>query len=147
MNTPVYKSREETRLITELSRSQLISSQQLHEIKKLYDENVPYHNFVHALKVAEGVLLLPKEQYNIIEIQSLFISALFHDAGKATTFSIDNERIHFNNHASESKKILQNVCKRLNVPKRRAEKLAYLVGHHMMMGDFKMLKNVIFFSL
>ena len=53
MNTPVYKSREENILIELLSQSQLISKEQLREIKKLYDEAVPYHNFLHALKVAE----------------------------------------------------------------------------------------------
>lgn len=76
----VYKSREEELLIKKLSKSQLISESQLLEIKKLYLQKVPYHNFIHALKVAEWVLKLPKEKYNIIEIKSLFISALFHDA-------------------------------------------------------------------
>jgi len=85
MNTLVYKSREEHILIESLSKSQLISKQQLLEIKKLYSEDVPYHNFLHALKVAEWVLKLPRDQYNIIEIQSLFISALFHDAGHTGT--------------------------------------------------------------
>jgi len=77
---PIYKSREEEKLISSLSGSLLISREQLMYIKWLYDECVPYHNFLHALKVAEGVLKLPKDQYNIIEIQSLFIAALFHDA-------------------------------------------------------------------
>lgn len=77
----VYKTLEEDILIESLSRSKLISKDQLQEIKKLYNSEVPYHNFLHALKVAEGVLKLPKEQYNIIEVKSLFLSALFHDAG------------------------------------------------------------------
>jgi len=77
----VYKSREEALLIESLSKSQLISKQQLLEIKKLYNENVPYHNFLHALKVAQWALKLPKDIYNITEVQSLFIAALFHDAG------------------------------------------------------------------
>ncbi len=76
----VYKHTEEKRLIESLSRSQLISEKQLFEIKNLYYERVPYHNFLHALKVAEGVLRLPRDEYNIIETQSLFIAALFHDA-------------------------------------------------------------------
>jgi hypothetical protein len=76
----IYKSGEESRLIKSLSQSQLISKQELLEIKSLYNEEVPYHNFLHALKVAEGVLKLPRIDYNIIEVQSLFISALFHDA-------------------------------------------------------------------
>jgi HD superfamily phosphodiesterase len=93
MNELIYKSREEELLIKSLSNSQLISKEQLLEIKKLYSEEVPYHNFLHALKVAEGVLKLPKETYNIIEIQSLFISALFHDAGHTgTTEDLDEFR-------------------------------------------------------
>ncbi len=85
MKSPIYKSREESILIKSLSQSKLIWEAELLEIKKLYDENVPYHNFLHALKVAEGILKLPQSQYNIIEIQSLFISALFHDAGHTGT--------------------------------------------------------------
>lgn len=75
-----YKSREESLLIENLLGSKLISKEQLLEIKKLYHESVPYHNFIHALKVAQGVLSLPSTRYNIIEIRSLFIAALFHDA-------------------------------------------------------------------
>lgn len=85
MKTPVYKSQQESILIESLSQSQLISHEQLLYIKNLYDESVPYHNFLHALKVAEGVLKLPRDMYTIIEIQSLFISALFHDAGHTGT--------------------------------------------------------------
>jgi len=77
---PIYKSKQEEKLIKSLSGSHLISREQLMYIKWLYNESVPYHNFLHALKVAEGVLKLPKDKYNIIEIQSLFIAALFHDA-------------------------------------------------------------------
>lgn len=85
MSTLIYKSKQEEILIGSLSQSRLISREQLLYIKNLYDENVPYHNFLHALKVAEWVLKLPREKYNIIEIQSLFISALFHDAGHTGT--------------------------------------------------------------
>jgi len=85
MSKVIYKSREEEILIISLSKSQLISREQLLEIKKLYSEKVPYHNFLHALKIAQWVLKLPRDIYNIIEIQSLFISALFHDAGHTGT--------------------------------------------------------------
>ncbi len=93
MKKLVYKSREESLLIDSLSQSQLITYEQLLYIKKLYNENVPYHNFLHALKVAEWVLKLPRGEYNIIEIQSLFISALFHDAGHTgTAWDLDEFR-------------------------------------------------------
>ena len=83
--TFAYKHKEEEKLIKNLSESRLISREQLWEIKKLYKESIPYHNFVHAMKVAEWVLKLPWVEYNIIEIQSLFVSALFHDAGHTGT--------------------------------------------------------------
>ncbi len=81
----VYKTREENILRENLVASGLISQNQLGDIKKLYHEYVPYHNFLHALKVAECVLKLPTQLYTIIEIQSLFIAALFHDAGHSGT--------------------------------------------------------------
>ena len=93
MNKLVYKSKQEKILIESLSQSRLISLEQLSYIKKLYDNKVPYHNFLHALKVAEWVLKLPRNKYNIIEIQSLFISALFHDAGHSgTAWDLDEFR-------------------------------------------------------
>jgi len=78
----IYKSREETILIDELADSSFITKKQLLSIKKYYDEKVPYHNFLHALTVAGKALeLLSPEDFNIIEIKSLFIAGLFHDAG------------------------------------------------------------------
>lgn len=80
-NKVVYKSRQEAILIDELASSSMISKEQLLEIKEHYNKNVPYHNFLHALVVAGKVLELPTEDYNIIEVRSLFVAALFHDAG------------------------------------------------------------------
>ena len=82
-NTPsfVYKTREENILRESLVWAGLITQEQLSDIKKVYFETVSYHNFLHALMVAKSVLMLPKENYTIIEIRSLFIAALFHDAG------------------------------------------------------------------
>ncbi len=78
----IYKSREELKLINELASSSFITKEQLLDIKKYYDENVPYHNFLHVLNVAWKVLeLLLADDFNLIEIKSLFLAALFHDAG------------------------------------------------------------------
>lgn len=77
----IYKSREELILMKELASSSFITLEQLKDIKKYYDEKVPYHNFLHALTVALKVLeLLSPDDFNIIEIKSLFIAGLFHDA-------------------------------------------------------------------
>jgi len=48
----IYKSREEAILMKELVSSSFITLEQLKDIKKHYDEKVPYHNFLHALTVA-----------------------------------------------------------------------------------------------
>ena len=82
-----YKRQEEKYLSQIILSSQLIDEEELLYIKNLYCEFVPYHNFIHALKVAEGVLRLPMKYFSIIEIKSLFIAALFHDAGHRGTAS------------------------------------------------------------
>ena len=77
----IYKSREESILMKELILSSFITLEQLEDIKKHYDEKVPYHNFLHVLTVAWNVLeLLSPKDFNLIEIKSLFLAALFHDA-------------------------------------------------------------------
>ncbi len=89
----VYKNREEMLLMKELSSSGMISFEELIEIKKYYNEKVPYHNFLHVLKVAIWILELSSERFNIIEIRSLFMAALFHDAWHTwTAQSLDEFR-------------------------------------------------------
>ena len=48
----VYKHRQEKIFIEELASSSFISVEQLYDIKQYYYEEVPYHNFLHALNVA-----------------------------------------------------------------------------------------------
>lgn len=83
----MYHQSEEQHLMELLSSSKLIDREELLYIKRLYSEFVPYHNFIHAMSVAESVLHLPASQFSIIEIKSLFIAALFHDAGHLGTAS------------------------------------------------------------
>jgi len=64
------------------------------------------------------------------------LAALFHDVGKATTFSLQ-ERIRFDAHAPVSAKIASDVLKRLQCPVHRRNKVSWLIEHHMMMGFFK----------
>ncbi|HVW67083.1 MAG TPA: CCA tRNA nucleotidyltransferase [Candidatus Peribacteraceae bacterium] len=63
------------------------------------------------------------------------IAALFHDIGKVETFSLE-ERIRFDHHATMSSEITTGVLTRLQMPKKRIEKIAWLIKHHMMMGSF-----------
>ena len=80
-----YKYEDEKLLIQSLSKTGLISKAALLDIKDDYNKDVPYHNFLHALKVAEGVLRLPRWVLTLTETKSLFIAALFHDAGHTGT--------------------------------------------------------------
>lgn len=62
-------------------------------------------------------------------------AALFHDAGKSQTFSL-KERIRFDHHASVSAEMAERSLKRLQCPRRRIEKVSWIIKHHMMMGSF-----------
>jgi poly(A) polymerase len=63
------------------------------------------------------------------------LAALLHDIGKTVTFS-RKERIRFDEHATKSAEIVQEILTRMRQPKKRIEKICWLVGHHMMMGTF-----------
>lgn len=63
------------------------------------------------------------------------IAAIFHDCGKAETFSL-KERIRFDNHATVSAELAGKALDRLQLPKKRREKICWVIEHHMMMGSF-----------
>lgn len=63
------------------------------------------------------------------------LAAVFHDCGKAQTFSLE-ERIRFDHHASVSADLASVALHRLQFPRLRMEKIAWLIRHHMMMGAF-----------
>ncbi len=64
------------------------------------------------------------------------IAGLFHDVGKAQTFSLD-DRIRFNRHAEVSADIARSVLQDLQMSSERSKKIAWLISHHMMMGSFE----------
>ncbi|MAE68470.1 hypothetical protein CL635_01515 [bacterium] len=63
-------------------------------------------------------------------------AALLHDIGKPVTFSIDSERIKFNEHATRGGEIAKTVLGSLQFPASRRDKICWLIEHHMMMGTF-----------
>lgn len=65
------------------------------------------------------------------------IAALFHDCGKAKTFS-QKERIRFDHHASVSADLATAALKRLQYSKARMEKIDWLIRHHMSMSFLEM---------
>ncbi|MDD5056062.1 MAG: CCA tRNA nucleotidyltransferase [Candidatus Peribacteraceae bacterium] len=68
------------------------------------------------------------------------LAALFHDCGKAKTFSRE-ERIRFDHHAEVSSDITETVLRRLQMPGNRTSKISWIIRHHMMMGSFKELSD------
>ena len=71
------------------------------------------------------------------------LAALFHDAGKVQTFALtrsassgQDPRIRFDHHATVSSEMAENALARLQCPKKRREKISWLIKHHMMMGTF-----------
>ncbi len=68
------------------------------------------------------------------------IATLFHDSGKVQTFSL-KERIRFDEHAEVSAKIAETALTRLQMPKKRIEKISWMIEHHMMMDAFFKMKE------
>jgi poly(A) polymerase len=68
------------------------------------------------------------------------LAALFHDSGKAETFSLE-ERIRFDHHATISAEIAEKALGRLGISNKRKEKISWLIKHHMMMGSFVGTEN------
>jgi len=77
-NFTIKKSQEDI-YINNLIDTWLINKEIINLAKNEYFDN-PYHNFLHALRVANYVLLLPYDKFDFIEMRSLIIAALFHDA-------------------------------------------------------------------
>ncbi len=74
------KSRQIKILEQQLLESELIIEDCLFEAKKLYLEDVWYHNYLHALWVANYALNLRQTWLSPIEVRSLIVAWLFHDA-------------------------------------------------------------------
>ena len=72
------KTRQIDILKNNILSSWLINEDIINEAEKLYN-NIPYHNFLHALRVTSYVLLLDKSTFSPLEIRSLLIAWLFHD--------------------------------------------------------------------
>ncbi|MBI2117440.1 CCA tRNA nucleotidyltransferase [Candidatus Peregrinibacteria bacterium] len=90
-----------------------------------------YH---HEGDVWEHILACARSfrEENAIDVR---LAALFHDCGKVQTFSL-KERIRFDHHASVSADLAAAALRRLQCPRLRTEKVAWLIRHHMMMGSF-----------
>lgn len=65
------------------------------------------------------------------------IAAFFHDCGKVNTFSL-KDRIRFDHHATISADLTSAALQRLQMPRKRIEKIDWLVRHHMSMTFLEM---------
>lgn len=98
----------------------------LPELRKIkgFEQNNPYHNqdvFEHSLSVLN----------NVPPILSLRLAALFHDIGKADTFSLDEDGIgHFYNHPNISEEITKEILKRLKYDNKTIDEVCLLIHHH-----------------
>ncbi|MDD2487436.1 MAG: hypothetical protein PHS92_03635 [Candidatus Gracilibacteria bacterium] len=74
------KKRQEKILEKKILDSGLVSKDVIEEARKQYLPN-PFHNFLHALNVASYILELPGDSFTALELRSMLVAALFHDAG------------------------------------------------------------------
>ncbi len=67
-------------------------------------------------------------------------ATLLHDIGKPDTFSRD-DRIRFNQHAQVGAKLAQKILQRLKFPNNFIADVAWIVEHHMILGDIPKMKR------
>ncbi|OQC08058.1 MAG: CCA-adding enzyme [Candidatus Hydrogenedentes bacterium ADurb.Bin101] len=71
---------------------------------------------------------------------SLAFAVLLHDAGKPGTQTFE-DRIRFNWHEKAGARIAEEVCRRLRMPSRDVERIAWLVENHMRLKDFSRMRE------
>ncbi|MGE5327238.1 MAG: CCA tRNA nucleotidyltransferase [Deltaproteobacteria bacterium] len=87
--------------------------------------------WIHTLMMLEG-LRSPS--------RTLALGVLLHDVGKPRTFSV-RERIRFDNHVEVGATMAEEICTRLRLPTREAERVVELVRHHLRFKDFPRMKR------
>jgi poly(A) polymerase len=71
---------------------------------------------------------------------TLALGVLLHDVGKPPTFTV-RERIRFDNHVEVGAKMALEICRRLRLSTREAERIVELVRHHLRFKDFPRMKR------
>ncbi len=109
----------------------------LPEIKRLQGVAQPpeFHPegdvWIHTLLMLEG-LRQPSP--------TLAMGVLLHDVGKPPTFTV-RERIRFDNHVEVGARMAQDICGRLRLSARDAERVVELVRHHLRFKDFPQMRR------
>ena len=72
---------------------------------------------------------------------ALAMATLLHDAGKPGTLEHAPDRIRFNRHDERGAEIARNVMERLRFPRRETDRVAALVGRHMVFKDLPQMRE------
>lgn len=87
----------------------------------------------HSLKALSALTNEEADSNPLPEISlALKWATLLHDVGKYETFSIDDERIRYNQHAEVGSEIAKTILRRLKFPAKFISRVHWLVRHHMM---------------
>lgn len=79
--------------------------------------------------------LLCLEQLPESASTALAVAVLLHDVGKPVTQSYE-DRIRFNWHEKAGARMAEQICRRLRMPSRDVDRIAWLVENHMRLKDF-----------
>ncbi len=71
---------------------------------------------------------------------TLALAVLLHDVGKPPTFSV-RDRIRFDHHAEVGASMAADICERLRLPARQAERVEELVRHHLRFKDLPQMRR------
>ncbi len=97
-----------------------------------FDQKNPYHKntlYEHIINVCGNVFLNETKKINSIVLTRT--AALFHDIGKPSCFTIDDNGIgHFYGHAEKGALIAVEIMKRLRYSNDEIEKIQYLIMKH-----------------
>ena len=89
-----------------------------------FDQHSKYHSYDVLTHTAKVVAHIPAKPY-------LRLSALFHDLGKPSVFSMSEEgEGHFYAHAKKSTDIAKRMLDELKADNQTKEKVLFLVSHH-----------------
>ena len=72
---------------------------------------------------------------------ALAMAALLHDAGKPETLEYAPDRIRFSRHDERGAEIARAVMERLRFPRRDTDRVAALVGRHMVFKDLPQMRE------
>lgn len=106
------------------------------EIKDCFNfsQHSKYHKYDVYEHIARAVGMIPADSENV---EILRIALFFHDIGKPSTFSLDeNGRGHFKGHAGKSAEIAEKVMHRLKFDNRTVDIVCTIISHHSDNFDF-----------